>query len=142
MESTTVINGDTYRIGTLSAIKQFHLVRRIVPLAAKGSEGLLALQSAKPGSSAKDFAALLVPLIDEVAKMPDEEAEYVIFTCLGVVSREVTGGGFAPMLDRNGHLMYQDLTMEVMLQLVGAVIKGNLSGFFKGLGEQVTSPSP
>ncbi len=135
------INDINYDIGRLNPLKQFHLVRRLVPLLAKSSEGIAALQSGKPQAPA-DFARLLMPMVDELARMPDEEAEYIIFTCLSVVRRDTQGTGFAPVLTNDGQMMYQDMSMEVMLKLVVEVVKVNLSGFFAGLGGPIESPSP
>lgn len=133
------INSIKYDIGRLSPLKQFHLVRRIVPLLAKSSEGIAALQSGAAQSSG-DLAKMILPMVDELARMPDEEAEYIIFTCLSVVRRDSGGSGWSPVLTRENTLMFEDIGMEAMLKLVAEVVKVNLSGFFAGLGGQIESP--
>lgn len=135
------INDINYDIGRISPLKQFHLVRRLMPLLAKSTDGIMALQAGKP-QAPTDFARMLAPMVDELARMPDEEAEYIIFTCLSVVRRDTGGSGFAPVLTSDNALMYQDMSMEVMLKLVVEVVKVNLAGFFAGLGGPIESPSP
>lgn len=134
------IDNINYSVGKLNPLKQFHLVRRLVPLLAKSSEGIAALQ-AGGSQSAGDLSRMLLPMVDELARMPDAEAEYIIFTCLSVVKRDTGASGFAPVLSSSNDLMFQDMTMEIMLKLVVEVIKVNLSGFFAGLGGPIESPS-
>ncbi len=66
--------------------------------------------------------------------MSDEDTNYIIFSCLGVVGRAQSDGRFAPVV-AGDRFMFQDLHMVLMVRLVVEVIKENYSGFFMGLGE-------
>ena len=124
------INGQTYRIGKLNALAQFHVSRRLAPvLAAVG----VSLSSLKEGMKAdqQDFVTMLEPISQVMAKMTDEETNDVIFTCLAVVSRK-QDDRFAPV--QNGtQLMFQDIDMPIMLRLVVATLRENLGNFLQEL---------
>lgn len=131
MNTTEItVNDQTYRIGKLSALGQFHVSRRLAPvLAAVG----ISLQSLTQGMQAdlSDFTTTLGPVADVMSKMSDEETNYIIFTCLNVVSRK-DDNRYAPV-SQAGTLMYQDIDMPVMLRLVIAVLQENLGNFLQGL---------
>lgn len=129
----TEIAGVKYRVGRLDARKQFHVARRLTPVmgalvaALKGGEGEL---------SGENVLSALVPMSEAVATMADADADYVITTCLGACEREsvVHGAGWSPVSAPNGRLMFDDIALPQMLQLVAAVIQENLAPFFPGLG--------
>lgn len=124
------VNGHTYAVGKLNALTQFHVSRRLAPmLAAMG----ISLQSLQTGmnSSMEDFLPVLGPITDMMAKMPDEDVNYIIFTCLAVVSRQ-SGEKFGP-ITQGQNIMYEDIDMPTMLRLVVEVVKENLGTFMQGL---------
>lgn len=131
------LDGATYSIGTLSAMHQFHVARRIAPvqmaLGISFSELAKAVSptTAEAGGdsvSEEQFASAMKPVFDIVAKMPDEEVNYVIRHCLAVVRRK-DGERWAQV--QNGEqLMYQDIKMPTMMRLVMEVIKANMGDFF------------
>jgi hypothetical protein len=131
MNTTEItVNEQTYRIGKLSALGQFHVSRRLAPvLAAVG----ISLQSLTQGMKAdlSDFTTTLGPVADVMSKMSDEETNYIIFTCLNVVGRK-DDNRYAPV-SQSGTIMYQDIDMPVMLRLVIAVLRENLGNFLQGL---------
>jgi len=149
------IKGHAYVIGKLSAMKQFHVMRRLAGLLAamagaaqagfaKGGapkeKGKESAASPPPSPQVANMMALLdgsldsilEPLADALAKMDDASAEFVIFSCLGVVERQQTGGGFSKVAV-NGQLMFEDIDMATMLTLVAKVLQENLAGFFGDL---------
>lgn len=123
----TTINGKQYRIGKLNAMQQFHVARRVAP-------ALTGLVSVFGGASADraDFAKALGPLADAVARMPDADAEYVLGTCLAVVSRQTDPTTWAPVW-REGLLVFDDIDLKAMMQLAAKVIQGNLGNIFGAL---------
>jgi hypothetical protein len=134
MEKEVEVGGNTYKIGTLSAITQFQIVRRLGPLVAD----LLAARSGAESEKADGttFLENIAPkLASSLAGLSDEATEYVLYGCLSVVSRKV-GPAWAPTLSKNGkQLMYQDIDLMGMIQLVTAVLEDSLSSFF-------SSPAP
>lgn len=140
------VGGVGYRIERLDAMKQFHVARRIAPVlpalvAALPSEPPPNPEAAAEGEAPKglpavtdEFFAALGPLTEAVAKMPDEDANFIISTCLGVCLRaNKHGTGWSPVMAPNGRLMFQDIELPQMLQLTWAVIEENLGGFFAAM---------
>jgi len=68
---------------------------------------------------------------ENIATMKNEDADFVLHTCLSVVRVQEAENVSAPLMDKNSkQLRYQDLDMRTMLQLVREVIKDNLESFF------------
>ena len=130
MNNEIEISGMTYRVGKLNALAQFHVSRRLAPvMAAIG----LSLQSLTLGINADltDFSAVLGPAAEVMAAMKDDDANYIIFTCLAQVSRK-DGERYAPVVN-NGQFMYADIDLPVMLRLVVEVLRTNLGNFLQEL---------
>lgn len=125
-----VISDKTYRVGKLNAMQQFHVARRLAPaLWALG----VAAQSAEKAVSLTDTDSLLAlePVAESISKMSDSEVDYVLQTCLSVVSRQESKG-WAKVQASNGGLMFEDIDMSTMMQLTFTVIRENLGNFFPG----------
>lgn len=124
------ISGNTYKAGKLDAFKQFHVARRIAPVLS----GLgVFIEVAKV-----DPLAAVGPVAEAIGKMTDADSEYVIYTCLGVVQRKQPGVnlGWGPVTSSGG-MMYDDIDMAVMLQLVWHVLQVNLAGFLNALPDSL-----
>ena len=63
-----------------------------------------------------------------MSKMSDDEVNYLLRLCLGVVSRQSGEKWARVMIDTN--LMFADIEMPHLLRLTIAVIQENLGGFF------------
>lgn len=149
------IAGKDYRTNKLNAREQFHVSRRLMPILVARLDGLRALAVAVgvPGAAEVDAAARaeqrtpeeqatdakslaadealvasFLPVANAMAKMPQADVDYVLDVCLGVCQR-LEGQQFAPVM-ANGRLMYQDLDMAGMMQLVQAVVTENCGNFF------------
>lgn len=122
------IGSDFYRVGTLDAFKQFHVARRLASV-------FFALGSVKSKMSAlasPDEDSLLgafEPVAQALGGLSNEDSEYVLKTCLTVVQKK-QGDAWANVMASNGALMFQDLDMKTMMQLVVAVIQENMGSFF------------
>lgn len=127
------IKGKKYRVGEIPAMKQFHVLRRLAGVL--GGLGDLA----KLGPDMDPFAAL-EPLAEGVSKMSDQDAEYVINTCLAAVEMEQASGGWAKVVSK-GRLMFENMGMMTMLRLTMEVLKHNLSDFFGDLPSASPGPS-
>jgi len=142
MSTTTTVKDKTYRVGTLSAMQQFHVARRLAPilvglfdLARLKDEGI------KPGMDMAELmdavdldkvGTILDQLARQIADLDDKAAEYIILTSLTVVERKQGGGEFARVVV-DDQFMFEDMDMVVMLTLTASVVKRNLSGFFAAL---------
>lgn len=114
------INGASYRAQQMDAMKQFHVVRRLAPLMGE----FAGLKSAEPEKAFEAIASA-------VSKMSDADADYVIGTCLDSVERQA--GNQWGKIRVSGRLMYADLPLPDMLQIVWQVLQGNLGSFFPAL---------
>lgn len=118
------IHEQTYRVGTINARTQFHIVRRLAPLFGELAPVL---------HKGADQLAALPALTAGFAKLSDEDMDYCLFGLLAVVSRKQPHGlGWGPVCTGTV-LAYDDITMSVMLQLAWVSLRENLSGFFAEL---------
>lgn len=146
-----------YSIGSLNAVQQFHVSRRVAPvIAAMGlSLGPEVLQRVRDAQSAADLPGVLSvdavlgavgPLANVLSTLSDEHVDYVLATCLAVVSRKQPKLGprgsdlWSPVM-RDGQIMFQDIGMAGMVRLCVAVMVHNLGDFWKELPEPPASPS-
>lgn len=117
-------DGQTYRVGKIDARAQFHILRRLAPVLGELAP---ALQGGKGGIDS------LPAIAGAIAKLSDTDADYCIFGLLKVVSRKQPQGlGWGPVATGE-LLMYDDITMAVMLKLAWEALSYNMAGFFAGL---------
>lgn len=143
------VYGHLYRIGKMDAIRQFHVTRKLAAVSAGLGEGIARLQA---GGGAKALLSegagamrVITPLMEAVGRMSNEDAEYVIGTCLGVVQRNQGVGGapaWSPVQASPGILMFPDIQMSCMIALVWRVMEFNLGGFFSELLSVLPAPEP
>lgn len=146
------LGADTFRIGKLNAFQQFHLSRKVAPIiptliplflklqtsgkevkaaseSTEGAVGVLAPLSGDLGA----MAEMLQPFADGIAGMPDETAEFILSTCLGVVQRK-QGTAWFPVWNASQNVcMFDDLDLGVMLKLSVRVITESLGPFLRGM---------
>jgi len=128
-----------YHIGKLNAMKQFHITRRLAPALATVGMSVAQLKELK---GLDDMASLLGPVSGVLAAMEDKDADYIIFTCLAVVTRVQSDGRPAPItVAGENRLMFEDINMPQMLRLVFEVVRENMAGFMQELGDLSASPS-
>lgn len=121
------VNGVQYRAGQMDARRQFHVMRRLLPLVKEVP------QLVNPQA---DPLASLGPLLASLGSMADAEFDYVIDACLSVVQRQDhSTATWAPIVASNGMIVYDDIKDDLgaLTQIMIPVIKGNLEGFFRGL---------
>ncbi len=137
------VNDVTYRIGRLNAKQQFNVLRRLGPVfaAAKPAARLWVEEAAKatqggeklpvePGKMVDEIFDSVGPLVSALGTLSDETTDYVLGTCLGVVFMNRSGSSWAPVANRQGQMMFDDLDLMTMLRLVLLVLQDNLSSFF------------
>jgi hypothetical protein len=122
------INGRQFRTGKLSAFRQFHLMRKLLPLFSGMGESFAEM----PGNvitGEGQFWHSLGPVAQAIADMSDQDSEWIIKTCLSVVS-VFNGRSWVALTTEQGDLMFNDIDMQVMLQLSFQVVQENLGSFF------------
>lgn len=155
---TFTLGGINYRGNHIDVMKQFHVSRRLAPMIV-GLKRLLPkllqqsapediLAAAKLGqldSSTEMMIADLEPLLEALNRMTDEDADYIIGVCLTSLQREMVNGlGWTAVWSPGnpGQLMFTDITMPQMMQMVAMVIWNNLRGFMPGVLQGSPSPAP
>lgn len=122
------VKGNTYQVSQLDAITQFHVVRRLAPVLGKMTS---LFEGEKAGQSENSLGAL-EPLSLAISEMSDEDANYCIFTLLKRVKRKQAQGlGWAPVSSSSRQLMFEDIDMSTMLQIVAKAIQFNFMDFFQ-----------
>ena len=118
------IGGFTYRTsGVMSTADQFAVARKLAP-AVPVLQGLLSQENLN-----KERSLLTVLMF---ANISDESTNFVLGKCLNVISRQDPGSGnFAPLSDGKGNLMFLDVNLPVLMDLMVEVINENLGDFFR-----------
>ena len=138
------ISGNTYRINSMPAMTQFHVMRKlgpvlpgIVPVLAQAAAALPQADGQEDGgtmTTVDGVAAIAMaarPLLDGLAAMADADAEYVISHCLSAVMRRDSGGKSWSAVSRDGVTMFDDIDLMTSMQIVWAVLRENYTGFFR-----------
>ena len=84
-------------------------------------------EAAQSEQGAPGGEAVLPKIAAALAGMSEEDTHAILFPCLAVVSRQ-HGKGWTPVFSQ-GELMFEDIDLMVMLQLVGNVVEDNLGNF-------------
>lgn len=138
------LNGSHFSIGRLSAMQQLHVSRRVAPIVPALIPVFVGLRGKESfGDNLEGLAVALQPLADGLAGLKDEDAEYVVGTCLSVVQRRQDTGWARVWALEQKRLMFEDMDMSVILPIVVQVIIANLGPFIQGLlTSQASSPAP
>ena len=141
------IGGHDYTIGRLNALDQLHVSRKIAPIipnimpilteVAKGDleKVIASIETDENAELAglEPLAKALDPFMEAIAKMPEDDVNYVIHKCLSVVKRN------GSVVCRGESIMFDDLDMNHLLPLTVAVIRTNLGNFIQGLLTKASS---
>lgn len=120
--TTLTLGGQVYTLSKkLDTFSQLHIARKLAP-------ALPVVHSlVNPGNAGKDKSVLTVLMLSHI---PDEDTEFVIRKCMSVVTRQ-QGSTPAKVMAPDGTLMFDDLSMETLLEITSAVIDDNLGDFFR-----------
>ena len=116
--SEAEINGKEFILGKMTPRIQFHVARRLAPIfAAMAKSGSLSLDNL-------NFDALA----EAIATLKDEDADYILDSCLAVVKHRDETGKVYPIAIGKA-FRYDWIDMPMMLRLAFEVIQENMSGF-------------
>lgn len=124
-----------YRAGRMDAMTQFHVMRRLTPCLGKmaglagGKVKLIFDAEGNIVDIDGDLDDVLLPLVNAITALSDDEVNFVFNACLEVTERKQAGGAWAPLCVK-GTVMFDDITLPVRLQAVYQVVKENLTDFF------------
>ena len=121
---------------------QFRRVRALLlpVLAGLVSEFSTLKAQAAAGNSGAVLESVLPKIADTLAALPEEDVNAVIHPCLGVVMRQHEKG-WVKIFDQ-GALMFDDIDLFTMLQLVARVVADSLGNFLKELPGSGTPTQP
>lgn len=131
----------SYRLAKLDVFQQLQVSRKLLPVFAGlvGEFGSLKAQAAA-GNNRALVESVLPKIADTLAALADDDINAVIHPCLGVVSRQ-HGKGWVPVFSQ-GVLMFDDISMLDMLQLVARVVADSLGNFLHELPASETPTPP
>jgi hypothetical protein len=139
------INDINYRAGKLNAFQQLHVSRKIAPIVPKLLPAFLSIHEASQASDESDLMSMVdafAPAAEAMSAMPEADCEYVFGICLSVVSRQQGNSWSQIWQSTNKALMFDDIDLAVMTQIVVKVIGDSLGNFIRGLFEKAQSNSP
>lgn len=139
------INGQRYSAAKLGVFEQFKVARKLLPVLAGmfagwSSEGALPSNGREPEGAVLSPAMLeMLPNIAQaLSDLSDEDCNAVLYPCLTVVSRQ-NGTLWTPIFN-SGSLMFTDIDMLTMLQIVARVIGDSLGNFLPARPTKETPP--
>uniref|UniRef100_A0A3B0M2Q2 Bacteriophage protein n=1 Tax=Arsenophonus endosymbiont of Trialeurodes vaporariorum TaxID=235567 RepID=A0A3B0M2Q2_9GAMM len=130
------INGREYRATKLSVFDQLKVALKLLPVLS-GLTG--ELQKLQQGEML--MAAVLPVMANSIAQMSDEDCNAILHPCLSVVSRKNVKTW--TQIFRQGELMFDDIDLLIMLEIVMHVIGYSLGNFFHApQGDETASLPP
>lgn len=142
MECT--IKGVNYRANKLGVFEQLKVSRKLLPILAGLMADFSSIKNLLPaGGEAVNlerlepvFNTLLPRIADELSKLTEDDTNAIIHPCLAMVVRE-NGKQWTPVF-RSGELMFDDIDLFSMLQLVARVVADSLGNFLPELPDNAT----
>lgn len=133
------IKGIQYRTAKLSVFDQLKVSRKLLPVLAGVLADFQGIKAAAEGGDVyKAMETALPKIADSLADMSEEDTNAIIFPCLAVVSRK-NGNTWAPVMSQ-GQLMFDDIDLIGMLQMVGRVVGDSLGNFLPAAPVSETAP--
>ncbi|WP_313619539.1 phage tail assembly chaperone [Pantoea septica] len=133
------IKGVQYRTAKLSVFDQLKVSRKLLPVMAGVLSDFQGIKAAAEGGDVyKAMETALPKIADSLAGMSEEDTNAIIFPCLSVVSRQ-NGKSWSPVMSQ-GELMFDDIDLMSMLQIVGRVVGDSLGNFLPALPASETAP--
>lgn len=129
------IKGVNYRASKLSVFDQLKVSRKLLPVLAGMLGDFQGIKAAAQGGDVnKAIESALPKIADSLAEMSEEDTNAIIFPCLSVVARQ-NGKVWAPVMVQ-GSLMFDDIDLMSMLQIVGRVVGDSLGNFLPAAPEK------
>lgn len=130
MDNGFVIGSKKFKVGKLSAFKQFHIVRRLAPLLSEMAPVLKKISSMGQEELQQDQFALLEPVLKGIGELSDKDADFVLLGLLSCVEIYQDQFNTWARVVNGDMLMIPDLDLPTMLQAAGRAFAFNMAGFF------------
>ena len=138
------VSGMNFRSGRMDLFKQVQVLRRIGPFVPELTITYIDLQKKSEDVPMATFwAGKAVDLGRAVlwtfSGMKDEDVQYILLSCLGVVQYQQAGAAWVPI--GNG-AQFQEIDLSTISQIVWKVLEDNFRPFFSGLmATFITAPT-
>ncbi|CCV60942.1 phage tail assembly chaperone [Yersinia enterocolitica] len=126
------IKGIEYRSKKLDVFAQLKVSRKLLPLLT----GIL--KDLRSGTVTIETA--LPSIAQSLSDISDEDCNAIIHPCLSMVSRK-HGSTYNPIFT-NSELMFDDIDLMAMLQIVGRVVGDSMGNFLRELQESEAVEPP
>lgn len=132
------IKGLKYRAAKLSVFEQLKVSRKLLPLLSGLLGEIKVLRQLKSGQiTIEEALKVALPVIaNTLSDLSDDDSNAIIHPCLAVVSRE-TGKSYTAIFT-SGQLMFDDIDLMDMLQIVARVVGDSLGNFLPALPDSET----
>jgi len=122
------VEGRRYRTGKLAARAQFHVIRRLGPIA--GPILKMVMAGKRPDATSINPQDIL-DFVEAFSAMEDEQVDYVLDHCLAVVNVS-QGEGWPSIMSSDGKtLIFKDIGFHEQAAIVGNVIWFNYAEVFQ-----------
>lgn len=131
------LKGNNYRLAKLSVFDQLKVTRKLLPVLAGLMADFGSLKALLPADGKIDgkkmddlapfFETVLPRIADALSSLSEADTNAIIHPCLAVVSRQHMKG-WTPVFG-SGELMFDDIDLMTMLQLVARVVADSLGNF-------------
>lgn len=138
--------GHKYQSRTMDVFDQMVIAKRMMPLikgivtpdvissimTSSPETGKGKGKKALPASVQNENSTTMIKAIaDAIYDLSDDDIKHIAHTCLKVCVRQNDGSGvWSTVTAPNGALMFSDITLPVMMQIVYKVLEAHLGDFF------------
>ncbi|WP_193169139.1 phage tail assembly chaperone [Serratia marcescens] len=136
------IKGQQYRAAKLNVFEQLKISRKLLPLLSGLLSEISVIRQLKSGQISIDEAikTALPAIAQALSDISEDDSNAIIHPCLAVVVIK-QGKGYAPIFS-NGQLMFDDIDLMSMLEIVARVVGDSLGNFLGELQEKIPETSP
>lgn len=111
-----------YSARSMNAFDQLAMARKLGP-ALPLIEGLVSKENLE-----KDKTILVIMML---SNLPDDSVDFLVKKCLSVVMRKNGENKPAAVQTPDGHLLFDDIKIQALLDITAAVVEENLGDFFR-----------
>lgn len=136
------INSQQYRATKLNVFDQLKVSRKLLPVLSGLLGEIKVIKQLKTGKITIDDAlkTALPAVAQTLADLSEEDSNAIIHPCLAMVLRQ-QGNTYVPIFS-NGQLMFDDIDLMGMLQIVARVVGDSLGNFLGELQEKAQEAPP
>lgn len=136
------INNQQYRATKLNVFDQLKVSRKLLPVLSGLLGEIKVIKQLKTGQiTIEDALKTALPAVAQtLADLSEEDSNAIIHPCLAMVLRQ-QGNTYVPIFS-NGQLMFDDIDLMGMLQIVARVVGDSLGNFLGELQEKAQEAPP